>query len=136
MRIGVWGAAAICAVVAIGPVRAQSAASTILGGPSPASIQFKPIDMSSVVATPNLPTQNTSFNFANMLRRFTLPGVTTNQGVSPLPPPSSFPSTSYPNAQMVGTPPYQLGDPKAARFPFLPVIPVLNPIKPITPGNP
>ena len=51
MRIGGWAAAAICAAVATAPARAQSAASTILGGASPASIKFKPIDMSTIVAS-------------------------------------------------------------------------------------
>jgi hypothetical protein len=133
MRIGVLAATAICAIAATGTARAQSGASTILGGAAPSSIQFKPIDMSSVVATPTLTTQNSNFSFSTLLRRFSIPGLPAKQGISPLPAPSTFPSTSYTNAKMVGTPPYQLGDPRAARFPFLPVIPVLNPIVPITP---
>jgi hypothetical protein len=134
MRNGVWAAVTIWAIAATNPAHAQSSLNNPLGGPSPANIQFKPIDMSTVVATPSLATQNNTFSFSNLFHRLTVPGAKPLQGVSPLPSPSSFPT--YPNAQMVGTPPYQLGNPAAARFPFLPVIPILNPIKPITPGNP
>jgi hypothetical protein len=91
-----------------------------------------PIDMSNLVVAPSMTTTQSRFSFAGIFRRLTTPGAQPLQGVSPLPSPSSFPT--YPNATMVGTPPYQLGNPAAARFPFLPVIPILNPIKPITPG--
>jgi hypothetical protein len=127
MRKCVWATVAICAVAA-GQARAQSGASTILGGPPPSAMQFKPIDMSNVVVAPAMSAQQTRFNFSNILRKLTFSGSPSTRGISPLPPASSFPT--YPSGKMVGAPPYQLGDPKAAKHPFQPVMPILNP-KPV-----
>ncbi len=134
MRIGICAGAALCMALACRSARAQSGGSTVLGGAAPTALQFKPIDMTNVVVAPSLTTSQNPFSFGNIFRRLTIPGGTPLQGVSALPSPSSFPT--YTNARMVGTPPYQIGNPMAARFPFLPVIPILNPVKPITPGNP
>jgi hypothetical protein len=131
MRIGVCAGAVLCAAAAVGPARAQSGASTILGGPPPSAIRQVPIDTSKLVVAPSMTTSQSAFSLTGIFRRITSPGLPTSQGVSALPSPSSFPSTRYPSGKMVGTPPYQLGNPQAARFPFLPVIPILNPIKPI-----
>jgi hypothetical protein len=68
--------------------------------------------------------QTQRFNFSTLLRRLTFTGSPTTKGVSPLPSPSSFPT--YPNGKMVGAPPYQLGDPKAAKHPFQPTMPIMN----------
>ncbi len=122
MRVGVWAAVALCAAAAAAPARAQSPA-TLLGGPPPSAITFQPIDMTNVVVAPSLLPKTSRFSFANIFRRITSVGSTT-PGVSALPDPSTFPT--YPSGQMVGTPPYKLGDPKAAKHPFQPVLPVLN----------
>jgi hypothetical protein len=134
MRIGVCAAAALGVAMATGSARAQSSFATVLGGPPTSAIQNKPIDMSNLVVAPNMATNQSNFSFSSIFRHLSITGAKPIQGVSALPKPSSFPT--YPNGQMVGTPPYQLGAPAAARFPFLPVIPILNPVKPITPGNP
>jgi hypothetical protein len=134
MRIGVCAAAVLGVAMAAGSARAQiGSASTILGGPPPSMIQNKPIDMTHLVATPSMATTQSNFSLASLFRKLTTPGATPTQGTSSLPSPASFPT--YSNAKMVGTPPYQLGNPMAARFPFLPVIPILNQVKPITPGG-
>jgi hypothetical protein len=109
MRYGVWAAMVLCATLAAGPARAQTA----LGGVDPATMKFQPIDMKNVVVAAPMPTQQNRFNFFNMFRRMTVPG-SRQTGVSPLPSPSSFPS--YSSGKMVGTPPFQIGDPKAAKF--------------------
>ena len=67
MRFGVLAATVICAIAATGGARAQSGASTILGGAAPSSIQFKPIDMSSVVATPTFTTQKFEFQLLHLI---------------------------------------------------------------------
>jgi hypothetical protein len=126
MRIGVWAAVALCAAAA-GQARAQSGASTILGGPPPSAITFKPIDMSNLVATPAMSAQQTRFNFSAILRKLTFTGSPTTLGVSPLPSPGSFPSTKFPSAKMVGTPPQLIGNPNLSKSPFQPVMPVANP---------
>jgi hypothetical protein len=124
MRKGVWAAVVLCAAAA-GQARAQSGASTILGGPAPSEMKMVPIDMSNLVVAPTLTAQTQRFNFSTLLRKLTFTGSPTTTGVSPLPSPSSFPT--YPNGKMVGAPPYKLGDPRAAKFPFQPVPPILNP---------
>jgi hypothetical protein len=124
MRNGVWAVIVLCAVAA-SQARAQSGASTILGGPPPGDIQFKPIDMGNLVVAPSMTGTTQRFNFSSLLRKLTFTGSPTTTGISPLPSPSSFPT--YPNAKLVGTPPYQLGDPRAAKYPFKPVPPILNP---------
>ncbi|HEY1375240.1 MAG TPA: hypothetical protein VGF55_00510 [Gemmataceae bacterium] len=126
MRVGVWVAAAVGLAAAAAPARAQTPFATVLGGPPPSAIQQVPIDMSNVVVAPSLPDRQSRFNFSAILRRLTPSGFPTLTGVSPLPAPGTFPSTKYPSAKMVGAPPYQLGDPRAAKFPFQPVMPILN----------
>jgi hypothetical protein len=128
MRVGVWAAVALC-VAAAGQARAQSGglSTTPLGGPPPSAVQFKPIDMSNVVVAPAMSAQQTRFNFSAILRKLSFSTGPTTLGSSPIPIPSSFPSTQYPSGKMVGAPPYQLGDPRAARHPFQPVAPITNP---------
>jgi hypothetical protein len=126
MRIGVWAAVALCAAAA-GEARAQSGASTILGGAPPSSITFKPIDMSNLIVAPAMSAQQTHFNFSTVLRKLTFTNGPTTLGVSPLPSPSSFPSTRFPTAKMVGTPPQLIGNPNLSKSPFQPVMPIANP---------
>jgi hypothetical protein len=135
MRFGVWVAAGLCAVWAAAPARAQSSASTILGGASPTSLVFKPIDMSTaVMSAPAIQAQQGRFNFSTIFNKLSLPSPTKIRGTSALPSPSSFPT--YPDFKMVGKPPYQLGDPKAAKHPIQPVLPIIpNSSTPVGPGS-
>ena len=137
MRFGVWAVAGLCAAWVVGPARAQSVSpATIMGGPAPSSIVNKPIDLSSAVAVPGQPGMQSRFNFSALFRRFTIPGFPTTRGVSPLPPPSSFPSTQYQNYKMVGTPPRPIGDPTTANSPIQPVMPVIpSTTTPVGPGS-
>ena len=124
MRIGVWAGVLVAAVAAAAPARAQNNPfATALGGPPPSAMQFRPIDMTNVVVAPQMPTQQNRFNFSSIFRKLTF-SASPNRGVSQLPSPSSFPT--YQNGKMVGAPPYQLGDPKAAKHPFQPVLPILD----------
>jgi hypothetical protein len=129
MRFGVCAVAVLGIAVLAAPARAQNSFATVLGGPPPSAIQNKPIDMSNMVVAPSMSTSRSNFSFSSIFRHLSITGAKPVQGVSALPSPSSFPT--YPNARMVGTPPYQLGNPMAARFPFLPVMPILNPVRPI-----
>jgi hypothetical protein len=71
-----------------------------------------------------MPAQQMRFNFSTLLRKLTFTGSPTTRGISPLPSPSSFPT--YSSGKMVGTPPFQLGDPKAAKHPIQPVLPIMD----------
>ena len=136
MRLGVWAVAAVCAAGAVGSARAQSLSpSTILGGPPPSAIVQKPIDMKNVIApSPAITAQQSRFNFSAIFNKLIMPGGPTKQGVSPYPNPSKYPS--YKDFKMVGTPPYQLGDPKAAKHPFQPAMPIIpNTTTPVGPGS-
>jgi len=124
MRVSVWAAAALCAAALAAPARAQSGASTILGGPPPSAIQFKAIDTSKLVVAPAMSAQQGRFNFGTLLRKMTFTSSPGTRGMSPLPSPSSFPT--YQSGKMVGAPPYQLGDSRAAKFPIQPVMPILD----------
>src|SRR5262249_8379334 len=125
MRVGVWAAEILCAAAIAGPTRAQdNPFATVLGGPPPSHLTFKPRDISNLVVAPAMPAQQSRFNFSALIRKLTFTDSIKTRGVSPLPPPSAFPT--YPDAKMIGTPPYQLGDPKAAKFPFQPVLPILD----------
>ena len=74
------------------------------------------------------------FNFTALFSKLIVPNYPPTFGVSPLPAPSSFPT--YPNFRMVGKPPYQLGNPNAARNPIQPVAPVIpNVSTPVGPGS-
>src|SRR5262245_2923766 len=136
MRILVWAVTACCAIGVAGSARAQTgSASTILGGPPPSAIQFRQIDLTNVV-TPStaISAQQNRFNFSALFSKLSTPSYPVKNGVSPLPSPSMFPS--FPSFKMVGTPPYQLGNPKAAKNPFQPVPPLIpNTKTPVGPGS-
>jgi hypothetical protein len=120
MRIGIWALAAIGVAIVSAPARAQTGLTTTpLGGPSPSTVVNKPIDVSALAVVPAMATTSSKFNLTNFFRRISIPGF--NNGVSPLPGPSSFPK--YPSARMIGAPPTLIGDPKSAS-PFQPVMPI------------
>jgi hypothetical protein len=138
MRYGVWAAAGLCAAWAAGPARAQTgSAATILGGASPSSIVFQPIDMKSVIApSPALQAGQGRFNFSALFNKFSMPSPTPIRGTSALPAPSSFPSTRYPSFKMLGTPPRLLGNPNLSKSPFQPVMPIIpSTTTPVGPGS-
>jgi hypothetical protein len=120
MRTRTWIGAVVCLVVAAAPARAQSQASTLLGGVSPSAIVQKPIDMANVVAPATIPTQS-RFSFTSLVRRLSFTSGRPTQAISPFPSPSSFPS--FPSAKMAGKPPILIGDPNLSANPFQPVAP-------------
>jgi hypothetical protein len=120
-----------------GSAAAQTSAATILGGVSPANIVSKPIDTSHAIApNPGMSaTQQNRFNFSAIIKRLT-PGFPSQRGLSALPIPSSFPSTSYNPFKMVGSPPRLIGDPKNTAMPMSVPIPFTPTVKsPVGPGS-
>jgi hypothetical protein len=68
---------------------------------NPNDIRFTPIDTSkAIVAAPLPTTTSNSFSLRNFFSRFSLPSFLARPtvGSSPLPSPSSFPSTHYKNS--------------------------------------
>jgi hypothetical protein len=97
------GAALVVLVVAVAPAWAQT--SVFLGRATPTQIVNVPIDTSQAIAP--IPQQSTGFGLMNigshlhlnsLFSNFHFPGFPPTIGQSPLPPPSSFPSTHYQNA--------------------------------------
>jgi hypothetical protein len=134
MRLGMWAVAGVCALWAASPARAQTA-STILGGPSPSQLTFRPVDLSNVIApAPGIAAAQSRFSFAGLFSKLPIPGYPPTLGSSPLPSPGSFPSTKYPNYKMVGQPPFLLGKPMPNTFiPPVPIVPSLR--SPAGPGS-
>jgi hypothetical protein len=118
------------------PAMAQASPSTFLGGVSPSSLISKPIDTSHAIApNPGLSAQQSRFSFATLFRKMS-PGFPSQRGMSAMPIPSSFPSSSYNPFKMVGSPPTLIGDPKRTAMPVnvpTPFIPTVN--SPVGPGS-
>jgi hypothetical protein len=108
MRHGLWAAVVILGLGLVSSARAQPA-SAFTGGPNPRQIIFQPVDTSKAVMVPPAPIQRRGSLFTNLLSKFPFTGSKPRIGQSPLPPPSSFPSTQY----------------KDALQPVLPIIPKL-----------
>jgi hypothetical protein len=70
---------------------------TFLHPVSAKDITFKPIDTSNAIVSPSLPATPGRFTIANFLSKFSMNSLFSKPvlGQSPLPPPSSFPSTHY-----------------------------------------
>jgi hypothetical protein len=119
-----------------GVANAQTSPSTVLGGISPANLIMKPIDTSAALApNPGLPAQQNRFNFSQIFRRLS-PTFPSQRGMSALPIPSTFPSSSYNPFKMVGSPPQLLGDPKKTAMPISVPIPFTPTVKtPVGPGS-
>ncbi|MFL5327747.1 MAG: hypothetical protein ACJ8C4_02430 [Gemmataceae bacterium] len=109
----------------------QQASSFFTGVPS-TQINNVAVDTSKSV----VPSQGSSalfnrFNFSALFSRSTIPSPTPTRGVSPLPPPSAFPSTSYQPFKMVGNPPFLI----KWMFGSSDKSPI-QPARPFTPSNP
>ena len=134
MRLGIWAAVGFCALWTASAARAQSA-STAMGGPNLTQLIQKPVDLSNAIApSPGIAAGQNRFSFSALFNKLSIPGFPSKKGVSPLPPPGSFPSTNYVNYQMVNSPPLLLGQPRMQPFvPPAPVIPSMN--TPVGPGS-
>jgi hypothetical protein len=64
---------------------------------NPSDIKFTPIDTTRAIVSPSLPATPSRFTIANFLSKFSLSSILSRPviGQSPLPSPSSFPSTHY-----------------------------------------
>jgi hypothetical protein len=81
------------------PARAQQRTSAF-AGINPADIKNQPINVSKALVAPLPTAQGSGFSLSNLMPHLSLTNLFTGShyGVSPLPPPSSFPSTHYKNA--------------------------------------
>ena len=134
MRLGIWAAVGLCALSTASPARAQSV-SAAMGGPSLSQLTYRPVDLSNTIApSPGVTAGQNRFSFSALFNKLTVPGFPAKKGISPLPPPNSFPSTNYVNYQMVNNPPLLLGQPRTKPFiPPSPFIPSMN--TPVGPGS-
>jgi hypothetical protein len=98
MRKSIWGLAVAGGLAVASHAGAQTTSS--VNGINPRDITFTPIDTTKFLAAPVLnPTQG-RFSLMNFIPQFSFPGFSTKPvvAISPLPPPSSFPSTQYKSA--------------------------------------
>lgn len=122
-----------------GVANAQQQASSFFTGVPATQVKSVPLDTSRALIQHPAQSALTSnrFNFSSIFRRMTTPTYPPKRGVSPLPPPSSFASTSYKNGRLVGTPPYPLswmfGGGQSPLTPVAPVIPGQG--APVGPGS-
>lgn len=130
MRTYLAAAAAVACMAST--ASAQQQASSFFTGVPANEIKFVPIDTSKVIVQSPGQSALTSnrFNFAALFNKRIVPSWPPRTGVSPLPPPSSFPSTHYTPFKMVGEPPYfikwMFGDSDVSP---------IQPMKPFTPGT-
>jgi hypothetical protein len=117
---------------------AQQGASSFFTGVPATKIRTVPIDTSrAVIQKPGQSALTSNrFDFTYLFNKFTIPSWPPKSGVSPLPPPSSFPSTRYRNFQTVGTPPFPIKYMFGNKSPIQPVAPFIpsNPT-PVGPGS-
>ncbi len=131
MRARFGAIAGILMLGLVGTASAQQQASSFMTGVPASQIKSTPIDTSKAIA----PHQGSSalfnrFDFTSLFNKNTIPTYPPKRGISPLPAPSSFPSTKYQNFKMVGDPPYLIkwmfGNNKKSAF---------EPVMPYTPGT-
>ncbi len=94
MRKYLWMLAVLGALGVTSQARAQITSS--VGGINPRDISFTPVDTTKFLAAPVI-TPSPTFSLLNFFSRFNLPTFSNKPivAISPLPPPSAFPSTSY-----------------------------------------
>jgi hypothetical protein len=134
----VWWAAGGTALLMASAAPAQQPASSFFTGIPAAQIKNVPLDTSRALIQHPAQAARTGnrFNFTALFNKLTIPGYPPKRGVSPLPPPSAFPT--YPNFKLVGTPPYPMtymfgrSNPSPI-YPVPPVIP--NQQAPVGPGS-
>lgn len=141
MRGHHWKLATFALLALANMSSAQQQASSFFTGVRAQEVRNVPLDTSKTVA--NKPAQSAlftnRFNFSALFSRNPGTLYTPKQGVSPLPAPSSFPSTKYQNFKMVGQPPFLLqwmfGN-KNNQAPLQPVAPIIpNQPSPVGPGS-
>jgi len=95
MRKSIWMLAVFGAVGMASQAKAQITSS--VGGINPRDITFTPIDTTRFLNAPVVTPTPSRFSLTNFLPSFHFPTFSTKPtvAISPLPPPSSFPSTSY-----------------------------------------
>jgi len=94
MRRVIWTTALALSLGVSTPAWAQRSLSTF-GSVDPNKIVNKPIDMSGAIRPPTTQGSGTSYSLTNFFSRLFVPGITSRTALSPLPAPSSFPSTQY-----------------------------------------
>ncbi|MBX7102682.1 MAG: hypothetical protein K1X57_01280 [Gemmataceae bacterium] len=117
---------------------AQQSASSFFTGVSATQIRNTPLDTSKAIAQKPGQSALTSnrFDFTYLFNKLTIPTYPPKKGISPLPPPSSFPSTHYENFKTVGKPPFPLKYMFGNKSPIQPVAPFIpNTSTPVGPGS-
>jgi len=118
---------------------AQQQASSFFTGVPATQVRSVPLDTSRALIQHPAQSALTSnrFNFSALFRKTAPAGYPPTRGVSPLPSPSSFPSTKYKNGRLVGTPPYPLawmfGNGQKPLTPVAPIVP--GQAAPVGPGS-
>jgi hypothetical protein len=110
VSVRVWGLAGVAALALAGGSSAQQPASSFFTGVPASQIRNVQVDTSKALVGRPAQSALTSnrFDFTALFSRRIVPEFPTKRGVSPLPSPSSFPSTKYQPFKLVGTPPYPL----------------------------
>jgi len=90
-----WILAALGCLGVAAQAKAQITSS--VGGINPRNITFTPVDTTKFLAAPVITPTSSGFSLLNFLPSFHFPTFSTKPivAISPLPPPSSFPSTNY-----------------------------------------
>lgn len=97
MRGSIVAVACLVLALTAGRGAAQGLGTPVLGGASPSSLIFKPIDLTSaVVAAPGqTATLTNRFNFSALFSKLPVPSWPVTRGVSNLPSPSQIPGWNY-----------------------------------------
>lgn len=117
---------------------AQQPASSFFTGIPAGQIRNTPVDTSkAIIQKPGQSAlTNNRFDFSRIWSRMQIPSFPPKTGVSPLPPPSSFPSTHYENFKTVGTPPFPIKYMFGNKSPIQPVAPFIPDTRtPVGPGS-
>jgi len=93
VRNAIWAAL----VIGMGFASSGRAQSLTAFSNQPRRLTFKPVSTTQNLAAPIAAQQSSGWNLLKYMPRLTFPSFSTAPkiGISPLPPPSSFPSTQY-----------------------------------------
>jgi hypothetical protein len=139
VHVRTWALSALVGAGIAGTAAAQQQASSFFTG-VPTTVRNVAFDASNAVTQKPAQAALTGnrFDFSRLFRRQQIPGFPPKTGVSPLPAPSSFPSTKYQNFKMVGKPPFLINwmFGGSQSHPIAPVPPIIPGQKsPVGPGS-
>ena len=107
MRAHIGAIAGFGIISLVSAASAQQPASSFFTGIPSTQISNVPVDTSrSVVPQQGRSALFSRFDFSALFSKSIIPTYPPKTGISPLPPPSAFPSTTYEPFKMVGQPPF------------------------------